>query len=324
MKTTRRSFLKSASTASLALLFSHCRKSDEAQLFTESERVDSYWSGIGFGIEMSAEWYNVDKNCLPQIHAMIEQTIQELESAFSLYSDSSELSRLNSGRALSNPSKIFTELFVISKKLVERTSGLCQPAIHGAWNAIESKPFSTNWKQRVQAASLDFIQFDGESIKLTNRLTEVSFNALVQGFLTDKVAQAARELGMTNALLHLGESYAIGKHPEGRDWSLAVMGTPHGEEVDLVGTMEFADAGLAVSTHDTSRKLVNPLTGEVLQHDRVVAVVSSEGATVADAFATAFAVANKSQWEQLYDSLTLNKVGVVKVWQKNQLVFERA
>ncbi len=323
METTRRSFLKSAGTVSLALLFSQCRESDEFQSFTESETIDSHWSGIGFGIGMSAEWYGVSEELVPQLNAMVEQTIQELEAAFSLYSASSELSRLNSERKLHGSSKTFTELLEFSKVLVDRTLGLCQPAIHGAWSVIDGASLPSDWKQRIQASSLEYIQVDGEILKLTNPLTELSFNALVQGFLTDKVAQAARKLGVTHALLHLGESYAIGQHPEGRDWSLAVMGTPEDGEIDLVGTVNFADAGLAVSAHDASRKLINPLTGEILQHARVVAVMSKEGATLADAFATAFAVADKLQWNQLYDSLKIKEAGSVKIWQKNQLVFEK-
>ena len=323
MITTRRIFLKSASTAGLALFLSQCGEPDEVISITDSQEIDSYWSGIGFGIEMSAEWYGVDKNILPQLNAMLEQTIQQLEAAFSLYSDSSELSRLNTERELHNPSEAFTELYKVSKALTDRTFGLCQPAVHGAWSVIDTERETIDWSNRINAASLDFVQLDKQLLRLTNPLTRLSFNALVQGFLTDKVAQAARELGVKRALLHMGETYAIGKHPEGRDWSLAVMGTPEGDEIDLVGTVEFADAGLAVSTHDTSRKLVNPLTGEILQHDRVVAVMSKEGATVADAFATAFAVAHNSQWEKLYDSLNSKKAGAVKIWQKNQLVFER-
>lgn len=319
METSRRSFLKSASALSLSLLLGQCRKPDELEALTE--KIDGYWSGIGFGIEMSAEWFGVSENLVPKLNAMVEQTIRQLESAFSLYSASSELSRLNSERELYKSSQTFLDLVKLSIDLSERTMGLCQPAIHGAWNIIGADP--SDWNQQIQAASLDYLQVDERHLKLTNPLTELSFNALVQGFLADTVAQSARELGVTHGLLHLGESYAIGQHPDGRDWSLAVMGTPEDGEIDLVGTVDFADAGLAVSAHDVTRKLVNPITGAVLQHDRVVAVMSKEGASVADAFATAFAVADKSQWDSLYQSLIISEPGSVKIWQENRLVFEQ-
>jgi len=326
METTRRNFLRFASAAGAGVILTQCRKSTNPQLVVseQSQLIDGYWSGIGFGIEMSAEWYGVRQDLVLQLNLMIEQTIQQLESAFSLYSASSELSRLNSERTLENPSAVFTELLRLSGTLVDRTLGLYQPAIHAAWNSLDGTTLPDDWAQRIQASSLDFVQINEGEIRLKNPLTQLSFNAIVQGHLADQVAQKARDLGVTSALLHLGESYAIGQHSERRDWSLAVMGTPVNGEIDLVGTIEFADAGLAVSAHDATRILVNPLTGEVRQHDGVVAVTSKEGAAVADAFATAFAVADPLQWEQLYQSLTTTEGGSVKLWQKNQLVFERA
>lgn len=325
MKTNRRSFLRFASAAGAAVILTQCRKSDKPQVVgnEQSQLIDGYWSGIGFGIQMRAEWYGVREDHVAQLNTMIEQTIQHLESAFSLYSASSELSQLNSDRKLENPSVIFTELLDLSGALVDRTLGLYQPAIHGAWSLLDGTALPDDWDQRIKASSLDFVQVNEDSLRLTNPLTELSFNAVIQGHLADQVALKARKIGVKSALLHLGESYAVGQHPEGRDWSLAVMGTPVAGEIDLVGTIEFADAGLAISANDEARSLVNPLTGEVVQHDRVAAVTSNEGAAVADAFATAFAVANPSQWEKLYSSLTVSKGGAVKLWQKNQLVFER-
>ena len=122
--------------------------------------------------------------------------------------------------------------------------------------------------------------------------------------------------------MHLGETYGIGGHPEGRDWSLAVMGTPVDGEIDLVGAVDFSDAGLAVSAHDLTRKLVNPNTGGILHHDRVVAVTSSEGATTADAFATAFAVAEPNDRGELFKSLSTKRHAAVKIWEQNKQVFE--
>ncbi|MFT5882826.1 MAG: thiamine biosynthesis lipoprotein [Crocinitomicaceae bacterium] len=322
MEASRRNFLKCASAGSLGILLSQCNRSTEPEI--SSECGDAQWSGIGFGMEMSAEWYGVRSESVEMLNAMIERMIRGGESAFSLYSASSELSRLNSERKLENPSEVFTKLLGLSGALVDRTLGLFQPAIHGAWSSLDGAALPDDWAQRIQASSLDFVQVNENEIRLTNPLMQLSFNAIVQGVLADQVAQQARNLGVTSALLHLGESYAIGQHPEGRDWSLAVMGTPVADEIDLVGTIEFADAGLAVSAHDATRKLVNPLTGEVMQYDRVVAVASKEGAAVADAFATAFAVADESQWEKLYKSLTLSEGGLVKLWQKNKLTFERS
>lgn len=325
MNRSRRNFITVSGAGALGVLLSQCRRASESTQFAPqriSKNVDGHWSGIGFGIEMSAEWYGVSEQLIPQLNAMIERTISALESAFSLYSDSSELSRLNRERELLEPSALFIELLTIGGDLSKRTFGLYQPAIHGAWNSLSGDGFPADWKQRIEASSLEFVKQEVVRVSIEGHLTELSYNALVQGFLADKVANSARALGVKNALLHLGETYGIGGHPEGRDWSLAVMGTPVDGEIDLVGAVDFSDAGLAVSAHDLTRKLVNPNTGGILHHDRVVAVTSSEGATTADAFATAFAVAEPNDRGELFKSLSTKRHAAVKIWEQNKQVFE--
>jgi thiamine biosynthesis lipoprotein len=281
------------------------------------ERIDHFWSGIGFGIPMSAELYQIDEALIQELD--FESLIQEFESAFSLYSDSSELSILNRERELVQPSPLFRELLRNSVKLSKRTYGYYQPAIHAAWTAMEEGELT---QELLDAVSLQNLRIDSDRVTLTHPLTELSFNAVVQGFLTDRVSEYLRQRGVSSALLHFGETYGIGEHPDDRPWSLAVMGTPTGEEVDLVGTMEFADAGLAVSTHDRTRKLLNPISGDTSLENRVVAVVSKEGATAADAFATAFTVAPENMWQKLYAELTREQRGAVKIWVENELAFE--
>ncbi|MEO1856852.1 MAG: FAD:protein FMN transferase [Rubritalea sp.] len=265
---------------------------------------------------MSVELYQIDVSLVGRID--IESYIHELELASSLYSDSSELSILNREKVLMNPSRLFLSLLEKAKILSERTLGYYQPAIHGAWSAMELDELSD---EHVEAADMLNVEISGDRVTLGNPLTELSFNAIAQGYLTDRVAQYLRELDVNSAILYLGETYAVGSHPEGRQWSLAVMGTPKNGETDLVGTLQFADAGLAVSTHDATRKLLNPKQTGAITPNIVVAVVSEEGAAVADAFATAFAVAPQSDWLELQAKLSAGGASQVKIWVENELVF---
>ncbi len=54
----------------------------------------------------------------------------------------------------------------------------------------------------------------------------------------------------------------------------------------------------------------------------VAAVVSSEGAAVADAFATAFAVAPKEKWRTLATSAAGMPGSQVHLWKENKLAFK--
>lgn len=282
------------------------------------------WSGVGFGIDMSMEIHGVSEAMGGEFGGRCERTIAMLEQAFSLYLEDSELSRLNRERELVTPSPLFTDLLGRAHELEVRTLGYYQPAIHGAWQWLQDRDFKITdreaWLKQCEAAKVAFIERgDNGSIRLSHPLTQVSMNAIAQGYLADLVARLLGDAGIEHALLHLGETAAIGGHPAGRRWKLAVMGT--GPNADLVGEMELADAGLAVSANEPGRWLIDPVAGGVSAAERVVAVVSKEGATVADAFATAFAVAPQDLWPALMQSLRRGGACQAKVWEENQLAF---
>lgn len=320
----RRGFLKGLACCT-ALPMAACRR----QGSDEKVPVEAYvWSGIGFGIGMSMELFGVDRVLGESLGQRCQQEIAALENAFSLYLENSELSRLNRERVLRQPSPLFRDLLTRAIDLESRTLGFYQPAIHGAWQWLAAHQYridardQAEWQRHGAAADGRYIEqaADG-SIRLTHPLTQLSMNAIGQGYLADRVAQLLEGAGVKHALLHLGETYAIGHHPDGRMWKLAVMGTAVDGETDLVGEMEFADAGLAVSANEATRVLIDPVGACLQQRDRVAAVVSGEGAAIADAFATAFAVAPRERWEALAVELKRLGQSQVKVWESNQLAF---
>ena len=318
----RRGFLKGLACAVLPV--AACRRQG-----ADEKPMEAYgWSGIGFGIGMSMEFFGVDRALGDSLGQRCQQEIAAHEDAFSLYLEHSELSRLNRERVLRQPSPLFRDLLTRAIDLESKTLGFYQPAIHGAWQWLVAHQYRIEdqdkaaWQRHCAAADCRYIELAADgSIRLTHPLTQLSMNAIGQGYLADRVAQLVVGAGVKQALLHLGETYAIGRHPDGRMWNLAVTGTAVGGEADLVGEMAFADAGLAVSANEATRVLIDPVGACLQQRDRVAAVVSGEGAAIADAFATAFAVAPKESWEAL--GIQLKRLGQsqVKVWEANQLAF---
>jgi len=319
----RRGFLKGLACSVLPLAACRRQAADVKPLSGFYE-----WSGIGFGIGMSMELHGVDSALGELLGQRCQQEIASLENAFSLYLENSELRRLNRDRVLGKPSPVFKDLLTRAIAVESRTLGFYQPAIHGAWQWLAAHQYrievqdKAEWQRYCAASDCRYIEqaADG-SIRLTHPLIQLSMNAIGQGYLADRVAQVLVESGVKHALLHLGETYAIGRHPDGRVWNLAVMGTAVDGETDLVGEMEFADAGLAVSANEATRVLIDPVGGCLQQRDRVAAVVSGEGATIADAFATAFAVAPRESWEALGVQLKHLGQSQVKVWEANRLAF---
>lgn len=273
------------------------------------------WSGIGFGIGMTMEIHGVDRRTGERLEAACESTIAELERAFSLYSEDSELSVLNRERVLRRPSAVFREVCAGAVELNRRTAGYFEPAVHGVWRRLEEDPRAV---PDFSGASLKWLAV-GDEIRLDHPRTELSFNALVQGVLADKVAAQVRAVGAVgavSALLQLGETVAVGAHPDGRPWRLAVAG---GETI--LGELDLSNSGMAVSRHDAGRLLVDPVSGSVLRGGRTVAVVSEEGAAVADAFATALAVAPPEARAGLAENLAAGGACQAVVWEGADAVF---
>lgn len=325
----RRAFLARLAGAAAAIPFGSCRSGGGARHPEHDRAAEFHWSGIGFGIDMTMEVHGAPAANGESLGRICEETIRQLERSFSLYQEASELRTLNRDRLLPEPSPLFRRLLDLSIDLHRRTLGYFNPAVHGAWRWLEQRgnidglEHDPAWKEQIDACDLGFVAIDPDGpVRLTHPLTRLSMNAIGQGFLADTVAARLRKDGVTSAMLHLGESYAIGKHPEGRPWNLAVMGLPVNGETGLVGSIEFADAGLAVSAGDENRLLIDPVSHSVLRQPRVVAVVSTEGAAVADAFATAFAVAPKNAWPGLNGTLRQVAGAEVRIWEENRLVFE--
>jgi len=285
------------------------------------------WSGIGFGIEMSMELHDVSEADGRRMGRRCEEIIAEHEAAFSLYRQDSELSRLNRERTLSGSSPLFQQLLELAGLMEQETLGHYRAGIHGAWLWSQSRAFdwpdadAPEWQRLCEASSRQYWKSDPDrSVALTHPLTRLSMNAIGQGFLADCVAAHLRGQGVGCALLHLGESVAIGRHPAGRAWRLAVAGTE--KDSELLGNLELIDSGLAVSVAEPSRPLIDPVSGEVCRHHRVCAVVSRRGAAVADAHATAFAVAPMDHWPEMAGRLFEGAGGQVKIWQEGRLQFE--
>jgi thiamine biosynthesis lipoprotein len=312
-----------------SLLFPACRRGPEKKAPSSIDLGLYRWSGIGFGIEMSMEIHGVNREDGERMGGLCEGIIAKLEQAFSLYRSDSELSVLNRERALAKPSPIFAELVDLSAVMEQRTLSYYQPAIHGAWQwmlargDLDGLEADAKWQDLCAASRMEFLSRESDgALRLTNPLTQLSMNAIGQGFLADQVAGELRKLGVTSALLELGETYAIGKHPVGRPWKLAVAGSVADDADAVPAEIELIDAGLAVSASDLDHLLIDPVSRQVRRHNRVVAVVSQEGAAAADAFATAFAVAPPEVWQQLASNLERGGSSRVRIWEEHKQVFD--
>ncbi|GAA5493978.1 hypothetical protein Rhal01_00132 [Rubritalea halochordaticola] len=300
---------------------SETRESQQSRAKEPDLSQHHVWSGIGFGIEMSMELYGVDTEAGEAYGQLLEEVIAGYEAAFSFYSEYSEVNRLNRERKLEESSELFRSVVKKARLLEGRTLGYFEPGIQG-WLKYISDGGSEGdgeWLAFTHGARMENLKLmPGGAFEILDENFGLNLNAIVQGCLADSMADILRKDKVSSAILHLGETYALGGHPEDRPWKLGVMGRE-----DLVGYVELQDAGLAVSRTGKDRDLLDPVHARLVRNDRVVAVISGEGAATADAFATAYAVADKEDWENLYENLAKSEAASVKLWEDGALVFER-
>ena len=123
----------------------------------------------------------------------------------------------------------------------------------------------------------------------------VTLNGIAQGYITDRIVELLRRAGVTQTLVDLGETRAIGGHPAGRPWQAALEdpeapGRVWGE-VNLVdrALATSGDGGFVFDAAGRFTHLLDPRTGGSPRRHRAVSVVAPD-ATLADALSTAFSL----------------------------------
>jgi hypothetical protein len=122
---------------------------------------------------------------------------------------------------------------------------------------------------------------------------------MAQGYITDTITDVLRNEGFESAVVDLGESRTIGRHPDGRPWRVGIR---DGSKVGGIDRMvDLADMALAVSGgygttfEETGRfhHIFDPRTGASAHTLRDVAVIGPK-AMAADGLATAICVAGEA------------------------------
>jgi thiamine biosynthesis lipoprotein len=126
----------------------------------------------------------------------------------------------------------------------------------------------------------------------------ITLNSLAQGYITDAIAELLRNEGFDSAMVDLGEYRALGRHPDGRPWRLAIR--DGASAADIVRTVELLDMALAVSGgYGTTfapgfHHLFDPRTGASANDLAAVAVIAPR-ATTANALSTAICVSGEAR-----------------------------
>ena len=137
--------------------------------------------------------------------------------------------------------------------------------------------------------------FDRNRVVFARRGMGLTLNGIAQGYITDRVVDLLRANGIEQSLVDMGEIRALGAHPEGRAWTVAIT-DPAGPG-QVLRTAEIVNQAVATSAaspsslmpHGRFNHIFHPRTGACARLHRSVTLIMPT-ATAADALSTAFSL----------------------------------
>lgn len=133
------------------------------------------------------------------------------------------------------------------------------------------------------------LEVDPAEVRFARPGMAATLNGIAQGYITDRATDLLRAEGIASTLVDLGEIRALGSHPTGRPWRIALE--KGGHEIDLMdrAAATSSPAGTAFDAAGRHHHLFDPSTGRSCEGARQVSVVARE-AMLADALSTALSL----------------------------------
>ncbi len=269
------------------------------------ELFKGQWQGTALGADASLTLYGPDEKKTHQIITACLDEITRLEKIFSLFRRDSELVTLNKSGRLDSPSAELVDLLSLAKQMTQKTGGLFDVSVQPLWQlftrhaAQNTVPKAKDIQQALSRVGADHIHVSSKRIVLEKENMALTLNGIAQGYITDRISELLQENRYHNILVNMGEWRAAGKHPQNRNWHIALPS----QEVIALDNQAIATSsgqGMVLFQGSGINHLFNPLSGKSAQPKRNVSVVAPN-ATWADALSTALALCDVSQGQMILE-----------------------
>ena len=234
--------------------------------------------------------YNVTYQSPKDLQADIEAELKKVDMEFSMFNDSSTVSRLNRGETVDR-SPMFMEVYQLAQTVNKETDGAFDITVAPLVNAWG---FGFKNEQLPTAHQVDSL------LKIRNQL---DFAAIAKGYGSDAIARLLRRHDVRNFMVEIGgEVVTQGISDKRLPWRIGVT-KPTDDSLSVSGDLQtvlnVTDIAMAPSGnyrnfyYKGGRKYahtIDPKTGYPVQHSLLSATVLAKDCAVADAYATAFMV----------------------------------
>jgi thiamine biosynthesis lipoprotein len=246
--------------------------------------------------------------------------VARLEAVFSLYRPDSALVRLNRDGFLDHPPLDLLRLLAECTRLNRLTDGAFDATVQPLWevyaahfnqpNANPAGPSRRVLEEALARIGQDRVRLDARRIEFAAKGMAITLNGIAQGYVTDRVVDLLRDVGISQSLVDMGETRVIGTHPSGQPWSVGLE-DPHAPG-RIAQRIELSDRAVATSggygmQFDAAGRfnhLLDPSNGTTSWRYAAVSVVA-EDATTADALSTSFSLMPWNRTQRVLDALGL-------------------
>ncbi len=275
------------------------------------------WQGYALGAEGQFTLYTDQPAKAKRILKTCSAEIRRLESLFSLYDDQSQLNQLNRRGLLKNPSPEWQPLLHAVDQAHRLTGGLFDPTVQPLWQAYQAHfkgrperataPDEATLQRALARTGWQHVQHSAFEIHFNQPEMSLTLNGIAQGFITDRIAEILQAAGYGQVLIELGETRALGQHPEQRPWQIGIQNAADRDRLYQVA--ELKDQALATSgSYGSSfskdgkiHHLIHPKTGHSTAQWKSLSVIAPT-ATEADALSTGLSFASSDQIRKLRQS----------------------
>lgn len=236
-----------------------------------------------------------------------DSLVQDVNNSISTYIKDSDISKVNIGDTTVVIDQYFKDVFSVSKKIYEETSGAFDPTIGVLVNAWDFGPTgeiksldSLKVDSLLTSVGLDKVQLKGRKIYKQHQQTFLDFNALGKGYMVDVIADFLEQKGIRDYLVEIGGEIRVrgSNLMKETPWKIGI------EDPNFDGTQSYSKIislnDVAMATSGGYRKykidasgnryihILDTKTGYPLKSNLLSVSVITKKCMEADAYATAF------------------------------------
>ena len=246
----------------------------------------------------------------------LESVFNEIDAQMSPYRARSPLSVFNTGRGRAWHNMPTPVCFVASEalRIARLTNGAFDPTVGPLVSRFGFGPIEGGFGNHTG------IEVSGNTLRKAAPDLTMDLCGIAKGYALDRIAETLGRAGVGSALIEVGgEVKALGRHPGGRQWAVAI-GDPTAFAFQPYRVVTPGEYALATSGHSanglsgpvTTSHIINPHLRQPATTDLASVSVLARTGIEADAFATALCAAGKEKGIALAQRLNISAMFVAR------------